>query len=58
VPIVIGEERNVAIMFQQPAEKILLKFKDGAFIGYGMCMGYRAFITGFGYQYASVVRIE
>jgi hypothetical protein len=58
MPIVIGEERNGAVMFQQLIEKILFEFKDSAFIGHGMCMGYRAFIAGFGYQNASIVRIE
>ena len=45
-------------MFQQLIKKICFEFKDGAFIGDGMGMGHRTFITGFGYQHATIIRIE
>jgi len=45
-------------MRQQFAKKIIFKFKDGAFVGYGVGMRYRAFVTGFGYQNTTGVGIE
>src|ERR1044071_8980670 len=58
MPVVVLEKRNATVMLQQFIKKIGFEFKDGAFVGDGMGMGHRAFIAGFGYQHATIVRIE
>ncbi len=45
-------------MLQHIAEETGLKFKDGAFIGYGMVWVTVRLITRFGNQYATTIRIE
>lgn len=58
MPVIIGEERNFAVVLQHFFKKAGFKFKDGALVGYGMGMGNRAFITGFGNQHATAIGIE
>ena len=56
--VIVLKEFIIAVMLQQRRVKIIFKIEDGAFIGNGVGMGYRAFIAWFGDEHATIVAIQ
>lgn len=58
VQVIIPEELRMPVTLSQLLVKAVCKFKDGTFIGYGMCMCNSTFITRFGKDHTAGIRVH
>jgi hypothetical protein len=56
--VIVAEKFKVPVLLQQRLVKVFFKIKNGTLVRHrmGMCDG--MFVTGLGYEYAAIVRIE
>lgn len=58
VQVIIPEELRMSVTLSQLLVKAVRKFKDGAFIRYGMRVCNSTFITRFGNDHTAVIRVQ